>query len=90
MKEKLKAFGEKIKKNWCKIIMMTIQVAFLGGGPVYISQLNDFKNEIVKQVDRANEIVGRVEKTGKNVNNTINNINKQLESVKKVCKKVGF
>lgn len=78
----------KIKQNWCKIILVFIQVTFLGGGHVYLAQLNDFKKEIVKQVDRAESIVNSVNKTGNSVITSVEKVNKKLKEVKKACKKI--
>lgn len=88
-------FLSSIKQNYCNIILITFQVAFLGGGYNYINILQEMQKEIEPQLVRAEKLVKKVEKTGnslektgQNVNNTIRSIESELKKVKKACKRI--
>lgn len=84
-----------IKQNWCKILLILLQTAFLGGGYTYISILQDLQKEIEPQLKRAENLVLTVEKTslrlkttGQKVNSAVKSIEGELKKVKKACKRI--
>lgn len=71
----------KLKQHYCKIILTTIQVAFLGGGHYYLEEFEKTRQVIEKSVDRVEEIGNNVSKATKSLENELNN-------VKKACKRI--
>lgn len=91
-----------IKQNYCKIILILFQTAFLGGTGAYVSILQDLQKEIEPQLVRAEKLVQKVEKgakslhdtgktlekTGQKVNSVVKSIEDELKKVKKACKRI--
>jgi septal ring factor EnvC (AmiA/AmiB activator) len=94
IKDTLSHLLKKAQDNYCKLILITIQVLFLGGGHVYLKEFNEIRKQVVttgekvqKSVEQLNKTGKNIEKAGQNVNNSIKSIEKELKKVKKACSK---
>ena len=70
------------KEQLCSYATIAYHVLFLGGSTTllndYLSKIDDLRTEIVRQADRAEAVVRDVEGTAKNINDSVNQINKGL------------
>jgi hypothetical protein len=77
------------KEQLCSYLTIAYHVLFLGGSTTllndYLSKIDDLREEIVRQADRAETVVRDVEGTAKDINKSVNQINKGLKDVKKAC-----
>ena len=71
------------KEKLCTIVQISYHLLFLGSSTTLI---NGYIDKIEKQVDRVEKMVDIGKKTGNNISNAANNLNKQLKKVEKVCK----
>ena len=79
MKEYLK------KIDICKALMVAYHLLFLGGSTTlingYVEEMGKLRVEIVKQVDRADKAVTKVDDTTKK-------LTKEINKVTKACKRI--
>lgn len=92
MKEYLK------KIDICKALMVAYHLLFLGGSTTlingYVNEIDKLRQEVVRQVDRAEKAVDKVNKTTtqltnevKSIKGTANKLTNELSAVKKACKR---
>lgn len=94
-----------MKKHLCKILMAAYHLIFLGGSVTlfdnYLDEIAKLRTEIVRQVDRAEEVVKSAEKSALKINNdiqktskdltgSVSSINKEIGKIKKACNKFPF
>ena len=79
MKEYLK------KIDMCKVVMVCYHLLFLGGSTTlingYVEEIGKLRTEIVKQVDRADKAVTKVD-------NTTKALTAEINKVTKACKRI--
>ena len=84
-----------LKNNYCKLILITIQVLFLGGGHVYlteftnlVNEMQEVKRQVMAESYKLQKTGKNIEKAGQNVNNSIKSIENELKKIKKACKRI--
>lgn len=77
------------KERLCTVVQIAYHVLFLGGtttlGNYYLDEFEKTRTVIIEQVDRAEKIVDKVRKTGDNLTDSVNKIDRELKKVRKAC-----
>tara|TARA_R100000544_G_scaffold16731_1_gene7953 strand:- start:207 stop:458 length:252 start_codon:yes stop_codon:yes gene_type:complete len=78
------------KETLCTLAQISYHFIFLGGsvtlGEKYLQEFRRTKEEIVRQVDKANKMVDKVKNAGDTISNTGERLNSQLKKVEKACR----
>jgi hypothetical protein len=77
------------KEHLCTLATLIYHGTFLGGattlGNYYLDEFEKTRQVIIQQVDRAENVVDKVRKTGDNLTDSVNKIDKELKKVRKAC-----
>ena len=86
---------EWLKKNLCKVILVSLQSAFLGGGYVYIEEFKEIRDQIktsetivTKNLNKLTETAQKADNALKKTNNTLEKVEDVLKETKKACKRL--
>lgn len=82
-------FPKLTKERLCTAVQISYHLLFLGGtttiGNYYIDEFEKTRRVIIQQVDRAENVIDKVRKTGDNLKGSVKSIEKELKKVRKAC-----
>lgn len=81
---------EQIKKHACKAILAILQVSFLGGGYVYVEEFKAIRNQIQKSEKNIVETLNKINDTGDKLANSVKKVQDTVKKAEKACKKLNF
>ena len=108
-KEQIEKYKAKFKNvQWCTVLNFLLTTSFLGGGQHYLSEFQKTRDTIVEQADRIEKIAenlkttveqsastvtstvsssaNKIEDTGDNINKGLNDLEGIMKKVKKACR----
>lgn len=77
-------------KTLCTVATIIYHCTFLGGAGFYVAEFQKTRDVIVAQVDRVEKEGTKLRQTGDDIKGSIRSVEKKLEEVGSVCKKLRF
>lgn len=79
---------EWLKKNLCKVILVSLQSAFLGGGYVYIEEFKEIRDQIKTSERVVKKSLDKLQETTEEASNALKKADKGLKKVEKACRRL--